>query len=586
MLGIGWETGPGVFLAVLGLGVVGSAAPLLFSFGLKYLVDGSYFSRSGEVAVGFVVVALALAVVVATPSAERWATPRIRERSIAAMQRRLLRLSVDGPGLDHFERSAYWDRLQLLKRNFADLLMATASLFVGPLIALQLLVTAVVLARLEPWLLLLPAVGLPAAWLSQRAENLKRAGDERAAEPRRALTHLFTLASSARSAKEIRAYGLADELTERHRRLSRQVQRTMERAQFRAAAVSSGSWVAFGIGYVAAVVLALRAAGEGRISPGDVALTLSLATALVASAGYLSDLAGMLLRAVAVSENYFWLVDRVSAAAARVAPAVRMPVPDRLERGFDVEEVTFGYAGGEGPALDGVTLRLPAGAVVAVVGENGAGKTTLVKLLSRMYAPSSGRILADGVDLQRFDVDEYRRRLSAGFQDFVRFELVTRESVGIGDLPRLDRPEAVAEALSAAGAGFADRLPDGLETQLGRSWDGGVDLSGGEWQKLALARAMMRRNPFLVVFDEPTSALDPQTEHALFERIAADSRSGAADGRVTVLVSHRFSTVRMADLIVVLEQGRLLERGSHAQLMARGGLYSELYDLQAGAYAS
>jgi ATP-binding cassette subfamily B protein len=223
--------------------------------------------------------------------------------------------------------------------------------------------------------------------------------------------------------------------------------------------------------------------------------------------------------------------------------------------------------------------------VVALVGENGAGKTTLVKLLGRMYAPSRGRILLEGVDLQQLDVAEYRRRLAAGFQDFARFELRAREAVGVGDLPRLQDVAAVRRALRKTNAGFAEQLAAGLETQLGRAWEGGVDLSGGEWQKLALARAMMRESPFLVVLDEPTASLDPQTEYALFEQVAADMREGAAaDGRVTLLVSHRFSTVRMADLIVVLDQGRVVEQGRHEELVAAGGLYAELYGLQARAY--
>jgi ATP-binding cassette subfamily B protein len=201
-----------------------------------------------------------------------------------------------------------------------------------------------------------------------------------------------------------------------------------------------------------------------------------------------------------------------------------------------------------------------------------------------MYAPARGEILLDGAELNGFDIAAYRRRVTAGFQDFVRFELPTAESVGVGDVLRLDDLDAVRRALGKANADFVQDLPDGLHTPLGRSWQGGVDLSGGQWQKLALARAMMREDPFLVVFDEPTAALDPQTEHALFEQIAGEMRAGAASGRITVLVSHRFSTVRMADLIVVLDQGRIVEQGSHDDLVARGGLYAELYGLQARAY--
>jgi len=238
--------------------------------------------------------------------------------------------------------------------------------------------------------------------------------------------------------------------------------------------------------------------------------------------------------------------------------------------------------------LDDVSLELKPGSVVAIVGENGAGKTTLVKLLCRLYQPDQGRILVDGADLARMSADEWRARIAGAFQDFFRFEFPARQSVGVGDLPRLDDDQAVSAAVNRAGAddviqGFAS----GLATQLGKTWPGGVEVSFGQWQKLALARGFMRDRPLLLVLDEPTAALDAETEHALFERYAAVSRGGKADsldGRITILVSHRFSTVRMADLIVVLDGARVVEVGSHEALMAKGGQYAELYGIQAAAY--
>jgi ATP-binding cassette subfamily B protein len=212
-------------------------------------------------------------------------------------------------------------------------------------------------------------------------------------------------------------------------------------------------------------------------------------------------------------------------------------------------------------------------------------KTTLVKLLCRFYEPDGGQILVDGVDLRRFPVAEWRGCLSAAFQDFSRFEFRLRETVGVGQVTRIDDSAAVESALARAGAEeIPALLAGGLETQLGRSWDGGIDLSGGQWQKLALARTMMRPAPLLVVFDEPTAALDAPTEHALFERVATAARRGESAGTVTVLVTHRFSTVRMADLIVVLDGGRVAAVGFHRDLMSAGGLYAELYDMQARTY--
>jgi ATP-binding cassette, subfamily B, bacterial len=230
--------------------------------------------------------------------------------------------------------------------------------------------------------------------------------------------------------------------------------------------------------------------------------------------------------------------------------------------------------------------------VVALVGENGAGKTTLVKLLCRLYRPTSGRILVDGVELTRMPAEAWRSRLAGAFQDFFRFEFRARQTVGIGDVLRLDDEPAVVAAIDRAGAGdVVTRLAAGLETQLGPTWPGGVEVSFGQWQKLALARGFMRDRPLLLVLDEPTASLDAETEHALFERYVAAARGkahGAAnngtDGRIMILVSHRFSTVRMADQIVMLDGSRVVEMGAHEELLAKGGPYAELYGIQAAAY--
>lgn len=236
--------------------------------------------------------------------------------------------------------------------------------------------------------------------------------------------------------------------------------------------------------------------------------------------------------------------------------------------------------------LDGVDLHLPAGITVAIVGDNGAGKTTLVKLLCRFYEPTTGTITVDGVSLARVPIEPWRRRISAGFQDFGRLQLLARESIGVGDLECQGGDREILAALErAAAAELPAALPQGLDTQLGREFHGGVDLSQGQWQKIALGRAMMRTAPLLVILDEPTASLDAPTEHALFERFAgAARRTAASSGAITVLISHRFSTVRMADLILVVAGGRIAESGDHAALLRAGGLYAELFELQRRAY--
>jgi ATP-binding cassette subfamily B protein len=282
------------------------------------------------------------------------------------------------------------------------------------------------------------------------------------------------------------------------------------------------------------------------------------------------------------SRRLAWLEDY----AASLAASADVEVPASLHEGIRLEHVSFAYPGTSRMVLDDLSLLLPAGSVVAIVGENGAGKTTLVKLLAKMYEPSSGAILVDGAPLARMPADRWRARLAGAFQDFFRFEFPAQQSIGLGDVARIGDKLAVVAAVERAGAtDVVAHLRSGLETQLGATWPGGVDLSFGQWQKLALARGFMRDDPLVLVLDEPTAALDAETEHALFERYAASVRDNDdRRERITILVSHRFSTVRMADLIVVLDGARLAEYGTHDALMARGGQYSELYGIQAAAY--
>jgi ATP-binding cassette subfamily B protein len=224
--------------------------------------------------------------------------------------------------------------------------------------------------------------------------------------------------------------------------------------------------------------------------------------------------------------------------------------------------------------------------VIAIVGENGAGKSTLVKVLTGLYRPTEGRVLVDGVDLASLDGEAWRARCAGAFQDHVHLELVARETITTGDLPALDSDERALRALDDAAAGdVLVALPGALATQLGSSWEDGTELSGGQWQRLAIARGMMRADPLLLVLDEPTSALDAATEHALFEGYADAARRARRHGAVTVLVTHRFSTVAAADLVIVLTEGTVSEMGTHTELMAAGGSYAQLYALQARGYA-
>jgi ATP-binding cassette subfamily B protein len=350
-------------------------------------------------------------------------------------------------------------------------------------------------------------------------------------------------------------------------------------------------WAVFGAGYVAGVVfIATRATA----TPGEVLLVLAaggrLSGYIAATVGEVGFLRGFWMDG---SRRLAWLEDYAAAQHQQAD----LPSPASLRQGIRLEAVSFAYPGTAKLVLDNVSVMLPAGSVVALVGENGAGKSSLVKLLAKMYEPTAGRILVDDVPLARIPAADWRMRVAGAFQDFFRFEFIARQTIGLGDVPRLEHEPAIVSAVARAGADdVIVHLKSGLDTQLGPSWPEGADVSFGQWQKLALVRGFMRDEPLLLVLDEPTAALDAETEHALFERYAAAARGrggvrgipehveSAAQPSITLLVSHRFSTVRMADLILVLDGARLVEAGSHEDLMARRGQYAELYAIQAAAY--
>ncbi|MET9020026.1 ABC transporter ATP-binding protein [Actinopolymorpha sp. NPDC004070] len=579
LLGIGREIG--VVVCVLHVLVVATSllGPLLLAVGLRPLVDGAVSGDPRQLVIGGVLSGVALLLTALAPVGYRWAVIRMRERSQMVVQRRLLTLSASAPGLGHIELPAYRDRLELLKQRSDELADGLTLLAIAPITVVQLVVTGVLLGQVQPFLLVIPLLAIPAVRLARRAERLRDSAELRTAADRRSAQDLFALAATPASGAEVRVHGVGAELVARHAAASRTRHRAVEAAIFRSVGATVAVWLCYAAAFFGAVVLVLRQVAAGEATAGDVAMVLGLAAAVVGAAGALSSQAGSAMRVRTVADHYRWLERE-----ARKQDLRTVTPPDRLLDGITLEGVHFAYPGTERPVLTDVSLRLPAGGVVALVGENGAGKSTLVKLLTGMYEPAAGRIAVDGADLTSLDPDALRERVTAGFQDHARFELAVRESVGVGDLSRMVDDHAVRTALNAAGAGFAEHLPAGLDTPLGAGWEGGAELSGGQWQRLALARAAMRLRPLLVVLDEPTAALDPHAEHALFQRVADGSRRGRADGRITLLVSHRFSTVRMADLIVVLSDGHITESGTHAELLTRGGLYADLYNLQAESY--
>ncbi len=505
---------------------------------------------------------------------------RFRDRVSIAMEAHVARLHATVATISHQERREHLDRLEVLRRNTFGLDHLFMSLFstLGWVLRLGIVVVLLV-TRVHPALALLVLFAVPTVVAATWRPGVERAVQDRTAPYERRARHLFQLGTTAAPGKELRVTGNGSALAEARREAWRQVYRPISAARWGTALWGSLAWAIFGLGYVGAVVF--TATGLDATA-GQVVLVLVVGSQLSqfigAAVGELGFLRTIWLD---ISRRLIWLEDY---AAAAEADADGEP-PERLVSGIRFDHVSFRYPGTDRVVLDDVDLVLPAGSVVAVVGENGAGKTTLVKLIARMYAPDSGRIEVDGVDLATIDMPAWRSRLAGAFQDFFRFEFRALDSVSVGELTRLGDRTATGVAVERAGAvDVVDGLAHGLDTQLGPTWDDGVEVSFGQWQKLALARGFMRDEPLVLLLDEPTAALDAETEHALFERFAAASRDQAADGRITVLVSHRFSTVRMADLIVVLDGARVVEVGSHDELVGRKGRYAELYAIQAAAF--
>ena len=558
----------------------------LQAVGLGLFADGVVRRNEGRAVTG----ALLVATLVVASRLLDWASVtirmRLREHTILLLDQRVMGYVADAPGLEHHERPEHQDKLGLIRwerwalnNPFMPIAWTLGSV-------IQMLTTLVVLASLHPLLLLLPLAAVPSMVVGLRIEHLLERVRNEHAEAKRRMAMLFELATSAPAGKEIRVFDLAGELERRYCEAFEPVDRREQSADVRTGLMAAAGWGLFALGYMAAVVFVVVRAVAGDLSVSAVVVTLSLGAQINEQVGELVENARWFSRTTEAIGRYRWLADYSSRARAALAPAEPAPVPDRLSSGITFDGVSFRYPGTDVAVLDDVDLHFPAGSTVAIVGENGAGKTTLAKLLLRFYEPTDGAILVDGVDIRRFDVDAWRDRLSAGFQDFAKLQFLARESVGVGSLAHVEDDPAVVAALDRGAAGdMVATLPSGLGTQLGREFEGGVDLSTGQWQKLALARAMMRDDPLVVLLDEPTASLDAATEHALFERFAGQARRAAGrTGAVTLLVSHRFSTVRMADLILVVEDGRIVERGDHAALMALGGRYAELYGMQARSY--
>ncbi len=479
--------------------------------------------------------------------------------------------------LAQFEDSEFYDKMLRARRDASVRPLALVNkTFALAQNALSLISFGVLLVGFSPWaLLILLAGALPVFFAEAKfSGDAFRLFSWRSPESRMQ-NYLETLLAREDSVKEVKLFGLAPLLLQRYREIFAKLY-----AEDRALTLRRDGW-GFGLGllgtlafYGAYAWVVLDTVG-GRLSLGDMTMYLLLfrqGQAAVASS--LSAIGGMYEDNLYLSNLYDYLEQPVAEERGALQAGV---LPGD---GLRFEGVGFQYPGASRPALQGIDLHLEPGRSLALVGQNGSGKTTLIKLLTRLYAPSEGRVLLDGSDLQEWNAEALRRRIGVIFQDFTRYQLSVGENLGVGDVEAFDDPERWREAAERGMASdFIDDLDQGYATQLGRWFRDGQELSGGQWQKIALSRSWMRRSADILVLDEPTAAMDAAAEAEVFARF----REHAA-GKMTILISHRFSSVRSAEQIIVLEQGRILEQGSHAQLLASEGRYAQLFRLQAEGY--
>jgi ATP-binding cassette, subfamily B, bacterial len=576
---LGYRHEPALIAAAFSLVLLAAVPDALLALWFKIIGEGAIARDWGRVRFGLLALGLSAAATWFLQIVSTRVQRRFRDKVTIALEAHVATLLATIPTIAHQERPEYLDRLSVLRHQVFMLDHMYMSLFTTCGWILRLTITIGLLISIHPGLALLAVVALPPVFTATWRPGVERRSYELGAPFTRLARHLFDVSTTAAPGKEVRVAGLGERLIRQRREAFDAGNRPIASARTISAAWHAAAWTIFASGYVVAIVFVSSTLAAPA---GDVLLTLAAGSRLSfyvgATVGEVGFLRGIWLDA---AKRLAWLEDYAAACAA----FADQPPPDRLAGGIRFERVSFAYPGTDRLVLRDIDLHLPAGAVIAIVGENGAGKTTLVKLLAKMYEPANGRILVDGTDLARIAPVEWRTRLAGAFQDFFRFEFRARHAVGIGDVPRLDDEPAVVSAVHRAGADdVVTRLPAALDTQLGPTWPGGVDISFGQWQKLALARGFMRERPLVLVLDEPTAALDAETEHALFERYATAARQDDGAGRITILVSHRFSTVRMADLIVVLDGARVVEVGTHDALVSRKGQYAQLYGIQAAGY--
>jgi ATP-binding cassette subfamily B protein len=576
-----WESGPAVVFWNIAIRIVVAFLPVAIGVIGGKIIDGVNRIRFHQPLPGYfwylVGTEMALAVLIGILSRsvdyfDNLLADRYTHHVSVEVMRKAAALDVTV-----YEDPVFYDRLERARVQATDRLAMIQQM--GRLIqqSTTALAFSALLVKYSPLLLLLLIAGVIPAFVGEsHFAFLTYAKNFMQTPLRRQMDYLRQVGGSKEAAKELKLFNLSNHLTERFIGLSQTIY-DQNVALNRRRLFWGGLLAILGqLGYYSAYILSIYRTIEGRYSIGDLTV---ITTAIMQAMGNIQQ---AFSTASGVADQALFLTDLLAFFA--MEPAVKSPAggrraPRPVMRGFEFQNVSFAYPGTSRRILDGLNFTLEAGERVALIGENGQGKTTVVKLITRLYDPTGGRILLDGLDLREYDLADLHSQIGVIFQDFMRYEMTARENIAVGRVEKmhiLEEIEAAAEKSLASGV--VERLRGGYDQMLGRRFEGGVDLSGGEWQKLALARAYLR-DAQLLILDEPTASLDARSELEVFERFAE-----LTFGKMALLISHRFSTVRMADRIVVIEGGRLVEEGSHSQLLAAGGRYATMFEIQAASY--
>ena len=504
----------------------------------------------------------------------------LEDRAVAEVDRRLMDAGARLADLVRIERPTFQDQLRLIQDAAFFLPRLPDFLQYGLATALTLGGLLLLLARLHPGLpLVLAALNAPHLFSERRLQEIKYEAMSRRSRAAREMNYCVRITTEPAAAKEVRVFGLGSFFLRRFRARFETAFAEMRQVRLAHLRMSAAFTALHALALAGGFWYVAVQAGAGQLTLGDIALYLSVVAQTQSRFMNLAFWFGFQYEVLLHLRGLFAFLDQAKPAIALPPHGQGRQAPTELQSGIEMRGVHFRYPESTLPVLEDVNARLPSGTVTALVGANGAGKSTLVKLLTRMYDPDGGEIRIDGVPLAAYELQSLRSRIAVVYQDFARFALTLRENIALGTVELHGVDGQVEEAARWAGADeVAATLPQGFETPLTRRFEGGVDLSGGEWQKVALARAFVR-DAALVILDEPTAALDAEAGYRLFERFRQ-----LVAGKTALLISHRFSTVRMADQILVLEGGRIIEAGGHAELIALGGRYATLFEMQAGRY--